>query len=205
MTCFGIEKAYQHPDVRIGWYPFVSVRETEIRTHPNGGYLLKRLIKGGGIGVQSVRNPVGINPPRRLPVEGWVWCYSRADGTTGWINEEDITVDPLSHEKPALRGPGGFDFEVGRTQPLPKKPNGCGRPSKTKPYRCVSAKTASLRYSGRGTAFHYLHKNDKVKLLIVDAPAGHALAEVKALADGRTVPRVGSRGWISQSTLSPLP
>lgn len=208
MTCHGIDKAYQHPDVCIGWYPYVTLTETEIRTSPGGGRRLKSMIKGGGIGVQSVRNPsAGANPPVRPAVMGWLWCYSRATGDTGWIRAADVGVDPFSGDKAALRGPGGYDFEVGRAAadgrigPRAKKPNGCGEISRTRPLRRVSARTVALRYSGRGTAFHYLHEGDVVRLLIVDAPAGYAFCEVVSSSG---VPGARTRGWIGQSHLSPV-
>ena len=201
MPCFGIRGAFQHPEVRVGWFPYVSLTETEIRTAPGAGKLIRRIFKGSGVGIQSVRNPKGVNPPKRSAVNGWLWCYVRATGHTGWVREADVAPDPNAREKPPLRGPGGYDFEVGRSHPLPKRKNGCGKLSDKKPHRTVDAESATLRYSGRGTAFHYLHKGDKVKLFIVDAPAGYAFAEVIALAHGRTVPAIGSRGWISQAEL----
>ena len=156
MTCFGVPRAFQHPDVCIGWYPYATIRESVIRTAPNGGYVLKTVPKFGGIGVQSVRNPrAEANPARRPPQLGWVWCYSRATGDTGWISEADILVDDAADDKPALRGPGGYDFDCtrpaadGRIGPRPKKPNGCGSLSQSKPLRRVRARTATLRYSGR--------------------------------------------------------
>jgi hypothetical protein len=206
VTCYGINKAYQHPEVCIGWYPFVTTSETEIRTAPNGGHLLKAMIKGGGVGVQSVRNPrAEATPPPRPAVNGWLWCYARSTGDTGWIRADDVVADPDADTKPALRGPGLWDFEVGRPAPdgrvgpRPKKPNGCGYLSAMTPLRRVAARTVALRYSGRGTAFHYLHEGDLVRLLIVNAPAGYAFCEVVETKNG--VPYKGARGWLGQSHL----
>jgi hypothetical protein len=37
MTCFAIDRAFQHPDVNIGWFPFRATRLTDIRTIPGAG------------------------------------------------------------------------------------------------------------------------------------------------------------------------
>jgi hypothetical protein len=208
--CHGFAKAYQHPDVRIGWAPYVAVTETEIRSNPGGGTLLKSLIKGGGVGYQSVRNPTGsLNPELRLPVhvygEEYAWVYSRAGTITGWIRLADIAPDPNAGSKSPLRGPGGFDFEIGNplTPPLPKRPSGCGSISKTKPLRRVASRETYLRYSPRGTAYHYLHKDDIVRLLLVDGPHGFGFCEVVEARQGSPL-RPGTRGWIQQMSLAPL-
>ena len=208
MTCYSLDRAFQHPEVCIGWYPYVTLGETEIRTAPAGGHLLKAMMKGGGLGVQSVRNPAaGATPPVRPAVNGWLWCYARSTGDTGWVRASDVAPDPDASKKPPLRGPGLWDFEVGRPAvggrvgPRTKKPNGCGYLSARQPLRRVKARTVSLRYSGRGTAFHYLHKGDVVRLLLVDAPAGYAFVEVVS-AD---VPRPGTRGWVGQAHLEAAP
>ena len=204
MTCYGVDRAFQHPDVRIGWYPMRTIEETELRTYPGSlGSLLRPVPKYGGVGRQSTRNPQDqpLNPHPRPEVNGWVWCYVRATGHTGWLPAASLEVDAGGADRPPLRGPGGYDFEVGRTEPMLKKPNGCGSLSKFQPHRMVKARTATLRYSARGTAFHYLHAMDKVKLLIVNAPGGYALAEVTALANGRQFPVVGTRGWIAHDAL----
>lgn len=206
--CYGIKGAFQHPDVRIGWAPFVSLVETEVRTNPGGGHLLKSLIKGGGVAYQSVRNPNGSSNPALRPtvtVEGeeYAWVYTRAGDVTGWIRRDDIARDPNSASKPPLSGPGGLDFEIGRTTPLPKRPSGCGRVSKTKPLRRVAARETYLRYSPRGTAFHYLHRDDVVRLLLVDGAHGFGFGEVISRAPNSAV-KVGSRGWMMQESLEPV-
>lgn len=211
MECYGIKRAFQHKDVRIGWAPFVAVRDTQIRSNPGAGTLLKNLPKNGGLGYQSVRNPTGDpNPPLRLPVtvkgEKYAWVYSRAEDKTGWVKLADIAPDPNAASKPALDGPGGYDFEIGRTPPLEKKSNSCGKISLTRPYRKVAARDTYLRYSPRGTAFHYLHKDDLVKLILVNAEKNtFAFCEVVSIRDWENSPvRPGYRGWIFQNALTPV-
>ena len=79
-----------------------------------------------------------------------------------------------SHAPPPdspLDGPGNYDFEVGKTLPRLKKPNSCGKLSLFRPTRRVTATDVYLRYSGRGTAFHYLHhEGDIVRKLISNGP-----------------------------------
>lgn len=210
MECYGIKRAFQHKDVRIGWYPYVATKTTTIRSNPLTGSDLKVVGKGGGLGYQSVRNPLGDpNPPRRLPatIDGvaYAWVYARAGDITGWIPLADIGVDPNSASKPALDGPGGYDFEVGRTLPLEKKSNSCGKISLTRPLRVVTAREVYLRYSPRGTAFHFLHEGDVVKLLLVNAEKGsYAFVEIVASRQGSPA-RPGTRGWIWQNALGPIP
>lgn len=212
--CFGIYRAFQHPSVCIGWRPYRAVRETQIRTQPGAGQLVKVVPKGGGIAVQSARNPErSAEPPTRLPHvrndgKEFVWCYSRAGTLQGWVAKEDIEYHQ-DLTKPPLDGPAGYDFEIGRPRedggwgPREKKPNGCGKISLTKPLRKVIADETYLRLSGRGTAFHYLEKGDIVKLYIVDGPAGFAFCEVVSAFPGSSAKR-GTRGWILQESLGKI-
>lgn len=209
MECYGLKGAYQHPDVRIGWAPYVTTQDTEIRSDPDGGTLLKSLIKGSGVAWQSVRNPSGSpTPPLRMPIHRngytYVWVYSRAGTHTGWIRYDHIKEDSDSIFKPPLLGPGGFDFEIGRTLPLPKKPSSCGRVSHSRPKRKVKARETYLRYSERGTAFHYLHRGDIVQLLLVDAAHGFAFCEVLVVYNPNSGARIGTRGWIQQEALEAI-
>lgn len=207
--CHGIKRAYQHPDVRIGWFPKRTNQPTVITSDPVNGRVLKELIEHAGVGVQSVRNPAGLpDPEPRLAVTGpngkrYLWCYSRAGTITGWIDAAHLETDPDAVSKSPLLGPGGFDFEVGRTEPLPKKASGCGSVSHTQPLRQVKTRETYLRYSPRGTAFHYLHKGDVIKLLIVDGPHGFGFGEVVSAAEGSLLKR-GARGWIQQVSLEPV-
>lgn len=207
--CYGVRRAFMHKDVRIGWAPYVALQETEIRSNPGAGTLLKTVPKGGGLGYQSVRNPRGeANPSLRLPVtvygEKYAWVYSRAGDVTGWIRLADIAKDPGAWQKPALDGPGGYDFEVNRTPPLEKKSNSCGKISLTRPLRRVKARDTYLRYSPRGTAYHFLHEGDVVKLLLVNAEGrSFAFVEVIGVRQGSPA-RVGTRGWILQNSLAKL-
>lgn len=209
MECWGVRRAFQHRDVRIGWAPWVAVRPTQIRSKPDGGTLLKSLHKYSGLGYQSVRNPTGSpSPPLRLPVTinggRYAWVYSRFGDVTGWVKLDDIERDLNSAQKPPLNGPGGYDFEIDRTLPLPKLANSCGKPSLTRPLRVVTARDTYLRYSPRGTAFHFLHAGDIVKLLLVNAEGrSFAFCEIVRASDGSTV-YPGYRGWVWQNALGPI-
>lgn len=197
MECHGIKGAFQSIDVRIGWYPAVAERPTAVRTSPRAdGRVLKEIPKGGGVGMQSVRNPTGSATPSRRPSRnGYVWCYTRAGSVTGWVFEDDLGPDEDSLSKPPLNGPAGYDFEVYRTLPQPKKPSGCGKRSLTQRTLTVAAREVFLRYSPRGTAFHYLHRGEKVKVLIALGPHGFIFVEV---VEGETK---GSRGWTTAGAL----
>lgn len=200
MSCHNIEGAWQHQEVVIGWYPYTVLRSTPVLTKPGGGNLIGTLGQGNGIGLQSVRNPSHSKTPSKRPlVRGYAWCYSRSQGWAGWVKFDDIKFDQ-NPSKPPLKGPAGLDFEVGRTKPAHKQPSGCGSVSKTKPKRCVDSRETYLRYSPRGTAFHYLHKDDVVKLLIVDGPQGFAFCEVLKVSTGSAAKK-GSRGWILAEAL----
>lgn len=205
MPCHNLLGAFQHPEVVIGWYRCVAIHDTEVRSAPGAvGHVLKNVRAGATLGRQSVRNPKSSPTPARRPcvrVDGklWAWCYTHAGSVTGWVNIADLEEE-IDQTKPPLRGPGGYDFEVGRSLPLPKKKNGCGDLSKTKPIRTIASLTVYLRYSGRGTAFHYLHRGDKVRVLIVNAPAGYCFVEVIEVAPGSGA-RPGSRGWLTHDSL----
>ena len=210
MTCHGIKGAFQHPDVRIGWYPFRANRVLEVRTKPNGGQLIKTVPKYGGLALQSTRNPESepLDPRQRIPIlmpdgEIYSWVYTRTGTLQGWVNKAMIEVDPDAANKTPLLGPAKRDFEVGRTLPLPKMKSGCGNVSKTQPLRRVKVRETYLRYSPRGTAFHYLHEDDIVRLLIVDGGHGFGFCEVISLTTGSAA-KIGSRGWIQHVSLGPI-
>lgn len=204
MTCYGLDRAFMHPDVVIGWYAYTVVAPdgTDIRTNTHGrGSLIWHSRKGATIGVQSVRNPTSSpTPPRRPAFDGYVWCYSVMGSHTGWVKLSDLA--PLSHAASPLDGPGGYDFEVGLTLPRPKKPNGCGKLSLFRPKRRVAAKNVYLRYSGRGTAFHFLHEGDIVRKLISNGPGGYAFVEVVKTAEPGGPVFSGYRGWVGQEHLA---
>ncbi len=207
MTCHGFERAFQHDEVRIGWYPYRALVETQIRTMPGAGPVKGVLAPGEGVGRQSVRNPVGSTPKQRPSVRGadgdaYCWVYSRYRSNTGWVRALDIEHQADPAKKP-LTGPAYLDFEVGRTEPGPKKPSGCGRPSPTKPVRRVDVTDTYLRYSPRGTAFHYLHRNDTVRLLLVNGPQGFAFCEVLTTSRSSAC-KPGAQGWVLASSLKPI-
>lgn len=208
MTCHGYDRAYTHPEVRIGWWPLRAVRETRIVTASLEGRTLKILQPGAGLGRQSVRNPRGLLAPSPRPAVvgadgySYVWCYSRAGTITGWVRRQDVEVDPDSLSKPPLLGPGGLDFECDRTTPRIKLPSGCGDVSSRKPLRKVAARDTYLRYSPRGTAFHYLRRGDVVRLILVDGPHGFAFCEVVSVGPG-SLCRPGAQGWVTQVSLIP--
>ena len=203
MTCYGLDRAYMHPDVVIGWYPFAANVATEIRTSTHGrGRLLSPVRRGATVGVQSVRNPRSDpNPARRPDFDGYVWCYTLKGGFTGWVKLSDLVPRATPPESP-LDGPGGYDFEVGKTLPRLKRPNGCGKLSLFRPKRRVTATDVYLRYSGRGTAFHYLHEGDIVRKLISNGPGGYAFVEVVRTAEPGGPVFSGYRGWVSQTHLA---
>lgn len=201
MSCHGVKGAHQHPDVNIGWRLGAARRATEIRTKPGRGEVVGRLDAGDGCGIQTVRNPARrAKPATRPPVKGadgnmYIWIYARDGSDTGWVREGDIARMPANPDRPPLRGPAGLDFEVGRTLPRPKRPSGCGKVSARKPTKTVDAREAHLRYSPRGTSFHYLHRGDRVKVLLANAAQGfHCVQVVKT--DGDNSAREGARGWI---------
>lgn len=207
MGCHGVEGAFQHPEVNIGWRLGVARRSTEIRTKPGRGELVGRLDGGDGCGIQTVRNPDRKAEPETRPsVDGrdgeqYIWVYARAGSKTGWVRKDDIERLPVDRDKPPLRGPAGLDFEVGRTRPRKKRPSGCGHVSNNQPTKTVNAADAHLRYSPRGTSFHYLHRGDRVQVLLADEGQGFHFVEITDTdADGSA--RTGGRGWILAEALS---
>lgn len=206
MTCHGIDRAFTHPEVCIGWYPATAVVATKIRTQPGGGHIVRALKPGAGLGLQSGRNPEACpEPALRVPIVGpddqeYFWCYSRAGRFAGWVRARDVDFDSRAEDKAPLLGPTAKDFEVGRTLPQPRRQSGCGRPVEGEPEYLVSVRDTLLRYSERGAAFHYLHEGDLVRLLLVGAPHGFAFCEVIQVGPGASL-RPGTRGWVPQAAL----
>jgi hypothetical protein len=206
MPCYGLPGAFQHPEVVIGWYRMRAIRATDVRTAPGAcGIVVKTASKGATLGRQSVRNPDSRpDPPRRdgVLIDGvmWVWCYTLSGSAQGWVNVADLREE-IDFNVTALNGPGHYDFEVFRSLPRVKKNNGCGTLSPTRPIKTVRSVDTYLRYSGRGTAFHYLHRGDRVRVLISDAPAGFCFVEVVEVAPGSAA-KVGSRGWLLHEALA---
>jgi hypothetical protein len=203
LSCHGIDRAFQHPDVNIGWRPYRSKTGTnvQIRSKPSGhGELMGALTHAEGCGLQSVRNPRRSDKPASRPFikgdEGrWYgWIYQRAGSHTGWVPADLIEPDPNFASKSYCDGPASWDFEIGR-QPCPqKKPSGCGDVSTSGHVVVVTAATMYIRYSPHGTAVHFAHEGDKIKLLIVNGPEGEHFGEItEAAADGSL--RAGHRGW----------
>jgi hypothetical protein len=56
-----------------------------------------------------------------------------------------------------------------------------------------------LRYSPRGTSFHYLHRGDDVRVLLEHAGEFSFVEVVDAAADGSA--RKGARGWVMTAFL----
>jgi hypothetical protein len=82
-----------------------------------------------------------------------------------------------------------------------KPPSGCGKLSVNRPIKAVDARDAHIRYSPHGTSFHYLHRGDHIKVLIVNAPQGFHLVEVlQTDPDGSA--HTGTRGWILAEALA---
>lgn len=202
MSCHAIAGAFQHPEVNIGWRRGKALVDTDIRTKPGAGLVLHRLDAGDGCGIQSVRNPDRrADPVTRPPVTGaggqeYVWVYARAGGRTGWVRRADVQQLAPGGDGPPLGGPTPqhLDFEVGVTTPKHKRPSSCGRESADQPKMTVRAADLHLRYSPRGTSFHYLHAGDEVQVLLVDAAGFSFVKVVDAAPDGSAKP--GSRGWV---------
>jgi hypothetical protein len=208
MSCHGLTGAFQHPDVNIGWRLGEAKVETTIRTKPGAGEVLHVLEPGRHCGIQSVRNPDRkLDPETRPPVPGanghqYIWVYARKSGKTGWARKDHI--ERTGPSRPPERPLGGpteerHDFEVGRTEPKRKSPSACGHRSANTPTKTVSAQEMHLRYSPRGTSFHYLHKGDKVKLLLDGAGEFSFVEVIRAAADGSA--RRGTRGWVMRDFL----
>lgn len=208
MSCHGLTGAFQHKDVNIGWRLGEAKVETRIRTKPGGGEVLHVLEVGRRCGIQSVRNPDRKPDPETRPsVTGanshtYIWVYARKSGKTGWVRSDHIQrTGPIDPEHP-LGGPTpqGHDFEVGVTEPKPKGPSACGHRSTNTPTRTVEAQEMHLRYSPRGTSFHYLHQGDKVKVLL-DGASEFSFVEVTHAAPDGSAKR-GTRGWVMREFLA---
>lgn len=197
MSCSETRGAFQHADVNIGWFPFRTVRATQVRSKPGGGLVLAELRAFEGVALQSVRNPGALDRPRRRAVvRTSVWGYKRAGAVTGWIGWVDLEPDPDFASKPMCTGPARMDFEVGRGTCVRGARNGCGRVSVARPVMVVSAATAHLRYSSHGTSFWILHEGDLVRVVRANAPQGCHLVEVLAGSVARL-----TRGYVSVGAL----
>lgn len=209
MSCHGLNRAFQHYEVNIGWYPYRATQTTHVHSKPGCGLILAEVREHAGVALQSVRNPrASDRPPLRPPTRGvdgelYVWGYRREGAITGWIRQHDLERDPDAAQKPPCDGPASMDFEVGRQHCQPGAHNGCGTLSTTRPLMTVTATTAHLRYSAHGTSYHILHKGDKGRVLIANAPQGNHFLEIThATADGSA--RARMRGYVSTTALKRL-
>jgi hypothetical protein len=208
MSCHGTKGAFQHHEVNIGWRRGAAERGTDIRTKPGAGVILRHLDAGDGCGIQSVRNPERkAIPATRPPVQGagghaYIWVYARDRGKTGWVRKDDIVrLPPDPHNPLGGPTPDHLDFEVGLTKPHVKNGHSsCGHPSAQQPRRTVSARELHLRYSPRGTSFHYLHLGDEVQVLLANASDFAFVEVLDAAPDGSAKP--GARGWVLAESLS---
>ncbi|MEA2193367.1 MAG: hypothetical protein QOI73_3488 [Solirubrobacteraceae bacterium] len=208
MSCHGQPGAFQHHEVNIGWRLGEAKVDTSVCTKPGAGVVLHVLDAKDRCGIQSVRNPDRKpDPATRPPVKGadgheYIWVYARAGGKTGWVRSDHIErPGPIDREHP-LGGPTPhhIDFEVGVTKPKIKKGHSaCGRPSASKPRMTIAAQEMHLRYSPRGTSFHYLHRGDEVRVLLEGAGEFAFVEVARAAADGSAKP--GSRGWVMREFL----
>ncbi len=208
MSCHGVTGAFQHQEVNIGWRLGEAKVETRIRTKPGAGEVLHVLEAGRRCGIQSVRNPDRKpDPVTRPSVTGanghkYIWVYARAGGKTGWVRSNHIQRTGPSDPAHPLGGPTpqGHDFEVGLTEPKAKGPSSCGHRSASTPTMTVTAQEMHLRYSPRGTSFHYLHHGDKVKVLL-EAAGEFSFVEVAHAAPDGSAHR-GARGWVMRDFLA---
>lgn len=211
-VCHGVDGAFRHGDVNIGWYPMRAIAPCEIRSQPGpgAGELVGTMGIGNTCGRQSVRNPhFKPNPPRRRSVkrggEAYVWVYSRKGSKTGWAPVSALIETPLGDgSRPPLNGPAREDFEVGHPAGMGTRGRGpgCGKLSQNRPIRRVKAQTVHLRFSARGTSKHYLHHGDRVKVLIADATAGFHFVQIVSLTNEQVASaRRGMRGWIHSQAL----
>ncbi|HEX5926846.1 MAG TPA: hypothetical protein VFY45_23680 [Baekduia sp.] len=202
MACHGIEHAYQHNDVNIGWRLGRALKRTSIRTLPGAGTVVSALSEGKQCGLQTVRNPRHVTHPDPRSVEHdaagrpWVWAYARKSCKTGWVCLDDIAQLPPGPPDQPLKGPHRLDFEVGNGMPRDKHGPGCGKASKRKPVKTVSRPYTYLRYSPHGTAFHYLHHGDKVRVLLIHDRQGCEFVEVVHIARGGTARAGSTSGWM---------
>jgi hypothetical protein len=203
MSCHGQRGAFQHHEVNIGWRLGEARTATEIRTKPGAGVVLHRMDAGDGCGIQSVRNPERKARPATRPSvlgaggERYIWVYARDRGRTGWVRSQDILRRPPGNPAHPLGGPTPqhLDFEIGLTKPKIKKGrSACGRVSAQTPRRTVIAEEMHLRYSPRGTSFHYVHRGDELRVLLEHAGEFSFVEVVDAAPDGSA--RAGARGWV---------
>lgn len=209
MSCHTIDRAFQHCDVNVGWFPYRATTATTVSSKPGAGVVIASCPAWDGLALQSVRNPsCSDHPRRRPPVKGsdghmYVWGYKRYGAKTGWLRADLVEPDPNFASKPFANGPAREDFEVGREHCEQGSRSGCGKKSLTKPLMVVTAATVHYRYSPRGTSMHYLHQGDQVRVLIANGPHGfHFTQLVHAAPDGSAKP--GARGWIITNSLTRL-
>lgn len=207
MPCHGIDGAFGHHEVQVGFYAIKATEPGEIRSKPGKGrgVLIADCAKNEPLAAYGVRNPSASDTPAPRPAvmrdgEPWIYLYRRAGSLTGWFPRRLTVPDAREHknwktgERSYADGPASQDFEVGPQKCRAKKPSGCGKLSAAKPMVRVKTETTHVRYSPRGTSVHYAHEGDEFQVLIANGPQGfHFGVCTKAAADGSL--KKDMRGW----------
>lgn len=152
-------------EVNMGYCAYVAAQNTALYTQPDlDSPKLEPLIEGQGFGRQSALNPQGSDhPPVGRVVNGFVRGYKRSTGISGWALLAHL--EPDSREDiPALRGPAGLDFEVGRTRCRPRKRQRFPYRPTRRVKRRVKAREVYGRWNPRGVFACYLRRGEVVVL-----------------------------------------
>lgn len=198
--CGNVKGAYTADSIHIGWYGYKSTKNAYIRTGPGDHFTLKdRLLPGKRIGVQSVRNPKGVDNPPRRPIERdgfkrpWVWVYG--EGVEGWVKLSALkeTKDTV----PWAHGPRGRDFHIGLEQSRNGEKTSCHGTRRNR-VRVISSVDVLLRYAPHSSAFYYLQRGDGVRELYRRLQNDFVAVSV---TQSKTCP-VGTRGWVDVRALA---
>ena len=197
------------PDaVDVGYEPWRVLRESALRVGPDGRAaivthrgVLVRLAAGQHLGRQTTRNPSCLDrPPLRAAVNGFVWGYGMAPAIrkSGWLAVADLELDVALVQLAC--GPAGADFDR-------RRPRACGGHCDGRSLSglraaagsaTVAAREVYLRYAPGSTAFRYLVRGDRVRLLVRTADAAWIGVEVRTARWASS----GARGWVLASAIS---
>lgn len=195
MACGGLRGCWNTAEVNVGYFPYVLNQNAHIKVGPGDHFAnVASLHKGARFGVQSTRNPKSSNrPPRRPQKNGYVWGYSNARGTSGWINFSALSPDTSGQVW--ADGPASADFQVGAQKAVHGSTSSC-RGHSSSSHRTIDVVDTYLRYGPHSTPYLYLVKGDRVKEKW-RGTTGYVCVEVLS---SKTAHK-GARGWIPYASI----
>lgn len=199
--CGNVKGAFSTQDVNIGWYGYEVIRKNRLRVGPAEHFDAIQVVDvTKRVGVQSTRNPKGVDNPPRRPLhkdahgKQWAWVYVRETGNQGWMKAS--CLKERKDSVPWAHGPSRSDFHIG-LEPCKIGPRSSCHGVRKNRVRIINAREVFLRYAPHSTPYRYLQKGDSVRELFRRTANDYVAVSV---VKSETAP-VGSRGWVSVKSL----